>query len=58
MPTDEPYWDSAAKKAINAIAYNLSGCAQHNASIARWIDKLAAQDVPLPQIEKRLASTR
>ncbi|HEX8642986.1 MAG TPA: hypothetical protein VF702_03635 [Allosphingosinicella sp.] len=54
MPADEGYWDQAANQATNAVAYNLSGCPDHNASIARWVDEMANRGFPLPQIEKLL----
>jgi len=41
-------------EATHAVAYNLSGCADHNALIARWADEMANQGAPLPQIEKKL----
>lgn len=54
MPANEDYWDHANNQATNAVAYNLSGCADHNASIARWADAMASKGASLPQIEKLL----
>lgn len=54
MPADEPYWDKASNRALNAAAFNISGCLDHNASIARWADAMSNQNVPLAQIEKLL----
>lgn len=54
MPPDEDYWDSGNNQAINAVAYNLSGCPDHNKSIARWVDEMMNQGVALSQIEKLL----
>jgi hypothetical protein len=54
IPVNEPYWDTATNQAINAAAYNISGCADHNASIARWADEMATQGFPLRQIENQL----
>ncbi|TXC73365.1 hypothetical protein FSZ31_00960 [Sphingorhabdus soli] len=54
VPADEDYWDHATNQAVNAVAYNLSGCEDHNTSIARWADMMANRGVPLRQIEKLL----
>lgn len=54
MPANEDYWDHTTKQATNAVAYNLSGCADHNAAIARWADEMAKRGFPLPQIGKLL----
>ncbi|WP_026381964.1 hypothetical protein [Afifella pfennigii] len=51
---DEPYWDSTAGKALDKDAYNLSGCADHNGAIARWIDGLVRMGVDTAQIRKAL----
>jgi hypothetical protein len=53
-PSDEQYWDHASKEALNAAAFNLSGCREHNTAIARWADEMLRQGVPLAQIEKML----
>jgi hypothetical protein len=52
--SDEPYQDSATNRAINADAFNLSGCPHHNAAIGRWIDGLAANGVAQSQLSKLL----
>lgn len=51
-PANEDYWDISTNKPINTVAYNLSGCANHNAAIARWIGALTQQGVSNEQIEK------
>jgi hypothetical protein len=55
VPADERYWDTATNRARNAVAFNLSACGDHNASIARWADKLAKEGVASQQIGKLLA---
>ncbi|WP_301750091.1 hypothetical protein [uncultured Erythrobacter sp.] len=55
MPADEDYWDTGKNQALNAVAYNLSGCPDHNKSIARWVDEMRNQGVALPQIGKLLS---
>jgi hypothetical protein len=52
--SDEQYWDTASNCAINADAFNLSGCPHHNAAIARWIGGLAANGVTQSQLTKLL----
>ena len=52
IPIDEPYWDVNTNQPINAYAYNIGGCSDHTKAIARWIDALGANGVPLAQLEK------
>jgi len=54
LPADEVYRNIASPHLHNSAAYNLSGCRDHNVSIARWIDAMAELRIPTPQIEKIL----
>jgi hypothetical protein len=52
--SDEPYWDTVTNLAINADAFNLSGCPHHNGAIARWLGGLAANGVTQSQLSRLL----
>jgi hypothetical protein len=52
---DQAYWDAAKNHVINEDAYNLSGSADHNAAIVRWVSGISAEGATPVQLTKLLS---